>query len=530
MAARRPGLDLQHRRRALLSLNARQIEELVEELSGLLVGTRLQDVQPLPPRDLLLILEPDPPVPDGPAVHRLRLSADGDASRLHLQQDRVRSGRGPVGPFFQRVVDELSGASLEKLQQVRGDRIVLLEFRETPSGERRALLAELTGRHANLVLLGRDDAVLDVLVAPPKKQEHPRLVVGASWQPPPGQGARPADLPGIEAAFPTPDRVPPAVAAGHPQRAPLSWRVELELGSDVAERDRAADRKRLEKRVERKLSRARSLLRGLEKKLTATDSAERVRLDGDLLMANQHAFARGASHVELEDWYTEGSPLRRIALDPKRTPKENAEHHFERYKKLERSRKELPAELARAAERVAQLEALLARALDEEEDPRALDDEAVKAGLLDPQQIADPRKRKAPTPRLPYRTFRACKGSEIRVGRAAKDNDALTFKHARGNDLWLHTADSPGSHVILCMGGRRVEPDPEELLDALHLAVHFSPLREAKRAAVHVAKRKLVHKPRGAKPGLVTLSGGRTIEVRMQPGRVDRLVRPERAS
>ena len=478
----------------------------------------------------MLILEPEPLVEGGPAVHRLRLSADGDASRLHLQQDRVRRGRGPVGPFFQRLVEELSGARLVRLDQVRGDRIALLEFRETPSGERRALLAELTGRHANLVLLGRDDVVLDVLVAPPKKQQHPRLVPGSPWQPPPGQGARPSDLPGIEAAFAEPSRTPPAVAAGHPQRAPLSWRVEVSLGADVAERDRASDRRRLEKRVERKLSRARSLQRGLEKKLTATDTAERVRLDGELLMANQHAFGRGDTFVELEDWYTEGTPKRRIALDPKRSPKENAEHHFERYKKLERSRLEVPAELARASERVAQLEALLARAEDEDEDPQALDDEAVAAGLLDPPQVADPRKRKAPAPRLPYRTFKACKGSEIRVGRAAKDNDALTFKHARGNDLWLHTADSPGSHVILCMGGRRVDPDPEELLDALHLAVHFSPLREAKGAAVHVARRKLVHKPRGAKPGLVTLSGGRTIEVRMQPGRIERLVRPEQAS
>ena len=155
---------------------------------------------------------------------------------------------------------------------------------------------------------------------------------------------------------------------------------------------------------------------------------------------------------------------------------------------------------------------------------------ALPQSLLDPAQEGDPRKRKAPGPRVPYRVFQGCKGSEIRVGRTARDNDALTFKHARGNDLWLHTAEAPGSHVVLCMGGRRGEPDPEELLDAAHLAVHFSPLREAKVASVHVAPRKLVHKPRGAKAGLVTLSGGRRIELRMQPERIARLVRPERAS
>ncbi len=532
MGAGRPRLVLQRRRRALLSLNARQIGELTTELSELLVGTRLQEVQPLPPRDVLLILAPEDGAPDGPAVFRLRLSADGDSARLHLQQGRVHKNKGPVGPFYVKLGEELKGAKLVKLSQVRGDRLVLLEFRETCSGAPRALLAELTGRHANLALLGRNDELLDILVPAPKKQEHPRLVLGKTWNPPPGQGARPDTLPTICEEFDEPQAPPPAVAAGHPQRAPLSWRVEEALGGEVAVRDSAALRRRLHKRIDRKLSRARSLVRGLQRKLEATATAERTRLDGELLTANLHSFKRGAKFVELEDWYSEGSPLRRIELDPGRSPMENAERLFERYKKLERSRKEVPAELARAEEKVAHLESFRARAEREDctlQELEDLDAEAVAAGLLDPLQIADPRKRKAPAKRLPYRVFHGCKGSEIRVGRTARDNDALTFKHARGNDLWLHTAEVPGSHVVLCMGGKRTEPDPEELIDAMHLAVHFSPLREAKGTSVHVAKRKLVHKPRGAKPGLVTLSGGRRIELRMQPGRIERLVRPERA-
>ena len=113
---------------------------------------------------------------------------------------------------------------------------------------------------------------------------------------------------------------------------------------------------------------------------------------------------------------------------------------------------------------------------------------------------------------------------EVRVGRRAKDNDSLTLRHARGNDVWLHTADAPGSHVVLRVG-TNAEPDAEDLLDAAHLAVHFSPLRDSARAKVHVARRKEVHKPRGAKPGLVTLSGGRILDVRMQPERLARLLR-----
>lgn len=411
---------------------------------------------------------------------------------------------------------------------MRGDRLVLLEFRETPAGARRALLAELTGRHGNLVLLGRGDEVLDLLIPPPARLAEPRLVVGEGWRPP-GAGGPPAvDPPGTAEDFPDPDAAPPSVGEGRPLLAPLSWRVEASLGEEVAGRDRAQAVKKLKKRVQRKLGRARSLQRGLEKKLEACEASDRVRLDGELLAAHTHLLQRGMAEIELADWYSDGSPLRKIELDPRRSPRENVERYFDRYKKLQRSRDELPDELHRARERVGELEALLDAAAAPDTDPTELDARAVERGLLDPVQEADPRKRKAPEPRLPYRTFRGCKGTEIRVGRSARDNDFLTFRHARGNDLWLHTADAPGSHVVLRIGGEKGEPDPEELLDAAHLAVHFSPLREASRAAVHVARRKLVHKPRGAKPGLVTLSGGRKVEIRMQPGRLERLVRPER--
>lgn len=528
------GLDLQRGRRTLLSLNSRQIAQLISEVEPKLIGLRLRDIQALPPRDLVLIFEPED-AGDGPAVFRLRISADPDNSRLHLQQGRLHRGKGPTGKFFRKLEEELTGSKLKKLTQVRADRIVLLEFNETPSGKPRSLLAELTGRHGNLLLLDRGDLVLDLLIPAPKKQEQPRLVIGETWSPPPGQAPAKSDVPSVEDQFLVPEDDPPGRKAGHPELAPLSWRVEGVLGKASEDRDQDAERKRVRKRIERKQSRARSLHNGLTKKLEACDRAERVRLDGELLSANLHQVKRGAKFVELEDWYEDGTPLRRIDLDPRRTPQENASHHFERYKKLERSKLEIPSELALAKEKLAGLDALLLRIEDLTTDPIEVDQEGVKADLLDPQQVADPRKRKVPEARIPYRKFITESGLEVRVGRNARDNDALTFRHANGNDIWLHTADAPGSHVILRLGkgaakkGQTPEPNPEDLHDAAALAVHFSPLRGAMKADVHVAPCKLVHKPRGAKPGLVTLSGGRNMQVRMQPERLKRLLRPERS-
>lgn len=499
---------------------------------------RLRDVQALPPRDLLLIFEPehagDPTAEDeGPAVFRLRLSADPDNSRVHLQQGRLHKNKGPTGPFFRKLEEELVGATLKSFEQVRSDRLCLLEFRDTPSGKPRSLMAELTGRHGNLLLLEGGDRVLDMLVATPAKQATPRLIVGQVWSPPPGRSYDPDVTPSVEEDYAEPEQAPPGVQRGHAPLAPLSWRVENHLGGASLERDQKAARKKLRKRIERKQARALSLLNGLNKKLQACERSERVRLDGELLTANQQAVKRGAKFVELDDWYTEGSPKRRLELDPRKSPADNAKSYFDRYKKLERSKSELPGELALAQDRVQALEALLAEAHDESQDPDQVDQRGVEAGLLDPLQQADPRKRKAPAPRVPYRSFSTSGGLEVRVGRTAKDNDALTFRHANGNDLWLHTSDAPGSHVILRVGkggkkGKGIEPEHEDLLDAATLAVHFSPLRDAQKASVHVAPCKLVHKPRGAKAGLVTLSGGRNLEVRMQPERLARLLRPER--
>jgi len=496
----------------------------VAEIAPRLAGRELEAVEALVPCDLVLRF--------GPAAQKsqerddsaraarleLRLSADPEAARLHLQHARRAPHRGPLGPFFRRAAAELVGARLLRLTQVRGDRIALLEFAEAPGadGARRGLLLELTGRRANLALLDGEERVLEVLV-PPAAGKSPgavRLAPGARYEPPPGRPpiGEPAAAPLLE-SFPAPSS-PSALGA------PLSWCVEEHLGAQAEAQRLARERRALAQRLERRLERARGLIGGLEQRRSACESAARLAQDAELLKAALPRLARGMSSIELEDWYADGAP-RRIELEPKLAPRANVERLFERARKLERSRAALDEELERARIQLAQLDELLVRLPNAEPDELAL--EAQQRGLLDEPQ-APPERRKEPAARLPYKSFRASSGAEIRVGRSAADNDALSFRHARGNDLWLHTADAPGSHVVLRLE-RGAEPEQEDLLDAAHLAVHHSPLRERGRASVHVARCKEVHKPRGAKAGLVTLSGGRTLALRVEPARLERLLR-----
>jgi len=511
--AEQRSLGLRRRGREGLNLSAAHVAELCGEIGPAVRGCRIREVLGLPPRDVILVLEkPEGVGPD--RIRRLRLAADPDAPRLHLQRGRSDRHDGPLGPFFRRVAQELEGGTLVGIAPVRGDRIVLVEVRDGAAGERRALVLELFGRRANLVLLGPGDRIVDVLVPPPADKENPRLALGSTWGPPGGKAQEPG--PALVDSLPAPPE--PA----HP--APLSWRVESSLGGQAELARAARDARDLAERLERRLEKARGLVRGLEARLAATAEIDRVRADGELLKANLSALRRGMKEIVVEDFFAPDVPPRRIELDARLSPHENLERTFERAKKLERSRATVETELAIARRRERELATALAQVVEPGADLAALEAAAIEGGLLEKRQPDTERARKAaPAPRLPYRVFESSRGGEIRVGRSARDNDELTFRHAKGSDLWLHTADAPGSHVVLVLQ-KGSDPDSEETVDAAHLAVHFSPLRGAARARVHVARRKEVHKPRGAKAGLVQLSGGRILDVRMQPDRLQRLL------
>ncbi|MCE9594760.1 MAG: NFACT family protein [Planctomycetes bacterium] len=512
-------LALQRRGRTALSLSARHVAELAAELAPLLEGAELADVHPLPPHDFLLVFAPR----GVDFVRRVRASLHPDASRLHLQHERVELHEGSVGPFFRGLVDELRGAKLARLGQVRGDRVLRFDFVDTPSGRARALVLELFGRRSNAYVVDGDDKILALAVPPPADKKDPRSAVGLTWSPP---TSRAGAEPGPELAASLPE--PPAPPRGTTE-APLSWRVEHALASTADSADHERFARELTGRVQRKLERARALEHGLVERARAGDEAERVRQDGELVKANLSLVTRGATRIEVDDLFDPAGAKRVLALDPKKRPMENAEAYFERSRKLVRARETVGEELERTREKIRALEELLARAADAAADPRETEARAIEAGLLDARQEPDARRREKhkPEPRKPYRSYRGCKGSEIRVGRNAADNDDLTFHYARGNDVWLHTADTPGSHVVLVLAGRP-EPDPEELVDAAHLAAHFSPLEQAARVRVHVARRKEVHKPRGTKPGLVHLSGGKILDLRVQQERTKRLLETAR--
>lgn len=272
--------------------------------------------------------------------------------------------------------------------------------------------------------------------------------------------------------------------------------------------------------LERKLRRR---IRDLEKRRAALqrqlegESADHFRDLGHLLLARERDVPRGAETVSLEGF--DGSPVT-VPLDPRLTAIQNAERYYDRARRRERAARAMPERLKRTADRIARLEAGL----------ETLGTSGPSGGLWEligesPErtEVSRAQGRAGIDELLPYRRYRSSGGLEIRVGRSARANDALTFKHSAPNDIWLHAQQAAGAHVILRWERRDQNPPLADLTEAAVLAALRSEARHSGMVAVDWTRRKYVRKPRKAAPGVVAPERVSTLFVEPDPGTESRL-------
>jgi predicted ribosome quality control (RQC) complex YloA/Tae2 family protein len=486
-----------------VSLTAHEIEAVVAELAPL-AGARVDAVRAHAERALTLELHGRA----GPV--RLLLSAEPDVTRIHVATARSPR-RGAPTAFQQLLRAELGGARLAAIETLPGDRVVALRF-EGPRGESR-LVAELTGRHGNVFLVGADGIIR--ASAARNLSERRRLVPGERYAAP-----APPPAAAVERAGDVP-RFPP-VPGG---RFPLSAAIERDYAAREEARALAEGRRRLRDPVRAAVARATRALARLAEEAARVPAAEADRRAADVLKANLSRVRRGMSEVAVTEWTEAGPREVRIALDPALSPRANVERHYRRYRRIVESAARVDARAVEVRAREGALRALLARieaaSLAELE---RLEKEARRLGAA-PRPAASPRRRRE-EPALPYRTFRSVARTAILVGRGAERNDALTLRVARGNDLWLHARGVPGAHVVVRLEKGK-SPDQETLLDAAHLAAHFSDVRGAPRVDVAYTRAKYVRKHKGAPPGAVGFSQEKVIALRLEPARIERLLAEE---
>jgi predicted ribosome quality control (RQC) complex YloA/Tae2 family protein len=223
-------------------------------------------------------------------------------------------------------------------------------------------------------------------------------------------------------------------------------------------------------------------------------------------MANLAGLHKGMKEVELEDVFSRDRAMALIKLDQKLTPAQNAEHYFNKAKKARAGAEEKLEHQEDVRERWETMRELLDRVSDVQ-----TYDQLAEFAANSSEQLRKlgykglPGETREKREEAPFRLFIVTGGFQVWVGKNSENNDLLTLKYARPNDLWFHARGSSGSHVVLRTGTGKGEPSRRALEETAGIAAFYSKMKNAKHVPVAMTERKYVRKPRGAPAGTVTI-------------------------
>ena len=265
----------------------------------------------------------------------------------------------------------------------------------------------------------------------------------------------------------------------------------------------------IRKTVSNLLSRTVRKIAVQEKELAATLDRERLRQLGDIVTANLHKIVRGQTLLYAEDFYDEEMKTVEIPLSPLLSPQQNAAKFYKDYTRMKNAEKELTRQIELGQQETEYLRSVLEE-LDRAETENEL--EEIRRELQDGGYIrADSAKKRMKQGKLPPLRFESTDGYPIFVGRNNRQNEELTFRNARKDDIWLHAQKVHGSHVIIACGG--TTPPDDTVTQAAQLAAYYAETSGGQNIPVDVTPVKQVKKPPNAKPGMVIYHTYRTVIV-----------------
>jgi len=464
-------------------MNTDQIHAVVEELRCALHGKYFGKIFQLTPLSFAFDF--------GLRGEFLYVSVEPGSPRLYLIRRRTRDldkQSIPLGPFGQWLRSTLSSAHVTEISKDSLDRIVRLTFHR--DGVFRRLVVQLTGRTADLLLLDELNRIIVVL------REQGKTKLGEVYVPPPRPLKESAE------AF--------TLVSG-----PASAQLDAYFSALEATKAFDVRARALQSKLTGAIRRQRTLKQNLQQDLVRHGDPEEHKRTGDLLLANIATATRTGNKVQLTDYYAEGTPVIELEVDENRSLQDEAGARFRQYTKAKRAAEEIAQRLKQIDREIGALEQRL-QSLDDiiqSRDAAALETFEKPA----PAPKATPKKT-AKQEKIPgVRRYLSTDGYEILVGRAARDNDHLTFRIAQPNDLWMHAGDYPGSHVVVRNPTRKEIPQ-RTVIEAAQLAARFSQASEDAKVVIHYTERKFLSKPKGAEPGLVRMSRFRSITAEPKEG------------
>ncbi|TCI72361.1 fibronectin/fibrinogen-binding protein [Exiguobacterium sp. SH0S7] len=438
--------------------------------------------------------------------------------------------------------------------------------------ENKRVYVELMGRHSNVVLTNEDGKILDAIKhLPPSQNTYRTIMPGSEYILPPAQEKsdplteREAGLKRIDWNAGMLDKqlvahfsgMSPQIAQEIMHRAKTPNRTNLEAAFDSvmadldgayvfqqlasgkerfspialtsgdivseerydssrevldrfyyekANRDRVKQQAHdVERLLKSELERNQLKRKRLLEDMKATERSDELQKYGELLTTYLFQLEKGMKVAHVVDYYDEDGAMIDIPLDPLKTPNENAQRYYKKYNKLKVAKIEVQKQIELNETEISYLETLVAQ-LDVAA-PRDIVE--IREELAEGGYIRQKRQKKKQTAKVALEGYTSSTGIEFYVGKNNTQNDHLTFKFARRDEIWLHVKDIPGSHVII----RSTEPDETTLLEAATVAAYFSKARASSGVPVDYTKARYVKKPSGAKPGFVIYTDQQTVYV-----------------
>ncbi|MDR0853832.1 MAG: NFACT family protein [Clostridiales Family XIII bacterium] len=549
---------------------------VVKELSDKLVSGRVERIYQPEKDEIILCINTPPP---NAGRHNLLLSANSSHPVIYLTETKQVNPENPPA-FCMLLRKHLLSGRVKAVKQVPDERIVKIEFSSSSElGEaiERTVVFELMGRHSNIVLLKEDGVIADAIKRISGDVSRVRQTLpGMKWTlPPKGKGLSPIMEEELALGFTDPrghthlefdemaakgEYAPTIYFSSTPDTTfgnAVDFHVFKLLSYDGLQYEDFSsvshmletfyESKETAIRVNAKTAELGSILKAaldklylkkqrLNEDLLAANRADEFRKKGDLVTSNIYRIAKGDKFLLAPDYEAlsglpddkgmiEGVPEIKIGLDPLLSPSANAQRYYKKYTKMRDSIAFKEDQLAITEDSIDYLESVemfLSRA----QKPVEIDElrsELISGGFLRARNAKARAKAKGGGLRKFSPTvLRTSLGTEVLIGHNNIENDELTMRRALKTDIWLHTKDIPGSHVILrvdTVGGfggdssGASEPAAEDILEAAAFAAYYSKASDSENVPVDYCRVKYVKKPNGAKPGMVIFTHNKTVYV-----------------
>jgi predicted ribosome quality control (RQC) complex YloA/Tae2 family protein len=472
-----------------VALNWREIDRILEELD--LPGGHIQEIVQASFRDLyFFIYRPG---------DRFWLRMAFEHPRIHRTDKRPRKPK-KAQRFAQFLKSRVEGGRITEAEQIEGERIIRMVV--VRGGEKTLLWIRLWGGSANVLVTDAEGSILDAMFRRPKRGEVTGEHYAVENDIGPTEKRRSEEHRRKQASF----SIRPV-----PEGESLNSTVAQEFREHEESQVHDALRRRVEKLLTQQQARLEAAVKRLGERRDNYSDPEKHRRTGDLIMSNLHRIETGTRWTTVEDFYNDNAETT-IQLDPDKSPQDNAEAHYERYKKAHAALKNLETELENRRAAAQQTEELL---------------QEVRTGtnterLRELQQQLEQKPQESSGRDMPGLEFESG-GFRILVGRTARENDQLLRRYVRGNDTWLHTRDYPGGYVFVRSKPGKSIP-LEVLLDAGNLAVFFSKARGSGSAELFYTSVKYLRRAKHGKTGTVIPTHEKNLTVEVDEQRLGRLL------